>query len=114
MFSGYRVAFDSACLWRFGKDFARNTIICDVDNISSSRTENSRIFLWCLGEGLTHDINYSIGSAELKYIINFSKARTKYCLSLHYNCDNNCLLMVKKSISLKVMIKMLTLQLSNS
>ena len=44
-----------------------------------------------LGEGPTDDINGSIGTAEKKLSINFSKAKTKVCLSLRYNGDNSCL-----------------------
>ena len=44
-----------------------------------------------LGEGPTDDINGSIGTAEKKLSINFSKANTKFCLSLHYNGDNSYL-----------------------
>ena len=44
-----------------------------------------------LGEGPTDDINGSIGTAEKKLSINFSKAKTKFCLSLHYNGDNSYL-----------------------
>ena len=65
-----------------------------------------------LGQGLADDINGSIGSAELKYSINSSEVRTKIRLSLHYSCDNNCFLMEKKSITLKLIVKMLTFQLS--
>lgn len=36
------------------------------------------------GEGITDDINSSIGIVEKK-IINFSKGKTKFCLSLHYS-----------------------------
>ena len=50
---------------------------------------------------------------EKKFSINFTKANTKFCLSLHYNAEIvTCLLMEKKSLNLKLTIKMLTLQLS--
>ena len=38
-----------------------------------------------LGEGPTHDINGNFGSPEKSFSVNFSKAQTKFCLSLHYN-----------------------------
>ena len=54
-----------------------------------------------------------IGAAEKKVSINFSKAKTKLCLSLHYNrVIVICLLMEKDSISLKLVIKMPTYLLS--
>ena len=44
-----------------------------------------------LGEGSTQGINESTGSAEKKFSDNFSKANTKFYLSLHYNGDESCL-----------------------
>ena len=41
-----------------------------------------------LGEGPTYGINESFGSPEKKFSINFNKANTKFCLSLHYNSNN--------------------------
>ena len=42
-----------------------------------------------LGEGPTFGINGKFGSSEKKLCINFTKANTKVCLSLHYNTDNS-------------------------
>ena len=42
-----------------------------------------------LGEGPTNGINGSFGSPQ--FPINFTKANTKFCLSLHYNADNSYL-----------------------
>ena len=36
------------------------------------------------GEGLTESINDNIGTAEQKFSINFTKAKTKFCLILHF------------------------------
>ena len=44
-----------------------------------------------LGEGPTYGINGSFGSPEKRFSINFSKAKAKFCLSLHYNGDNSYL-----------------------
>ena len=44
-----------------------------------------------LGEGPTYGINESFGSPETRFSINFSKANTKFCLSLHCNADNSYL-----------------------
>ena len=51
-----------------------------------------------LGEGPTYIINGSFGSPEKKFSINFSKANTKFCLSLHYNADNGYLFVNGKEI----------------
>ena len=60
-----------------------------------------------LREGYTFDIDGSFGAPEKKFSINFSKAKTKFCLSLHYNGDNICLFVngEKIYISLKELIK---------
>ena len=40
----------------------------------------------------------SFGSPEKKLSTNFSKANTKFCLSLHHNHDNSCLFVNGKEI----------------
>ena len=42
-----------------------------------------------LAEGPTDDINDSFGAVEQKFNINFSKTKSKFCLSLHYNSDSS-------------------------
>ena len=49
-------------------------------------------------EGPTFGINGSFGSAEKKFSINFSKANTKLCLSLHYNAGSSYLFVNGKKI----------------
>ena len=51
-----------------------------------------------LGEAPTYGINGSFGSPGKMFTINFSKANTKFCLSLHYNADNSCLFVHGKEI----------------
>ena len=48
------------------------------------------IFL-VFGERPTDDINGSIGGVWKKFIINLSKAKTIFCLSLYYDGDNSLL-----------------------
>ena len=43
-------------------------------------------------------LNWSFGSAEKKFSINFSKTNTKFCFSLHYNNGNSCLFVNGKEI----------------
>ena len=50
------------------------------------------------GEGLIDDIDGSVGAAEQKFTINFSEAKTKFCLSLHFNHDNSYLFFNVKKI----------------
>ena len=41
--------------------------------------------------GPTFGINASLGTSKKKFSINFTRANTKFCLSLHYNADNDYL-----------------------
>ena len=58
----------------------------------------ARVIFLVEGEGPTIRINGSFGSPEKKFSINFSKANTKFCLSLHYNADNSYLFVNGKEI----------------
>ena len=40
VYSGIRIASDRKVKWSFGNDFARNVIVFDVDNSSSSYADN--------------------------------------------------------------------------
>ena len=51
-----------------------------------------------LGEGDTFGINRNFGAPERKFSINFSKAITKFCLSLNCNGDNSYLFVNGKQI----------------
>ena len=67
----------------------------------------TKMILQFLGEGPTHEINGSIGAADKKYSINFSKAKTKFSLNLHYNGDNDYLFVNRyKYIILNQIIEM--------
>ena len=79
MYSGYGIAFDVVRSWSFDNDFAKSVINFDVDNSSSSHTDNWKKDFLVLGEGPTSSIN-------------ITKARTKIFLSLHYSSDNSYLL----------------------
>ena len=93
--------------------FLKNVIIFGVHISSSSRSENRKNNFLILGEGTTYGINGSFGSPEKKFSINFTKANTKCCLSLHCNAHNSYLFVhERKSLNLKLAIKMLTFQVS--
>ena len=79
-------------------DFARNVTIFGVDNSSSSYVDNRKNNFFILHEGPTYGINGSFGAPEKTFDINFSKANTKFCLSLHYKADNSYLLVNGKEI----------------
>ena len=100
-------------MWNFDNEFAKNVIIFGVDNNSSSHADNPKNNFLVVSEGPTYGINGSFGSEEKKFSINFSKANTKFCSSLHYNTDNSYLSVNGTEIfKLKLTIKMLTFQLS--
>ena len=82
----------------FNNSFARNIIIFGVGNISSSHADNRKNNFLVLGDGPTFGINESFGSPGKNFSINFSKANTKFCLSLHYNPDNSYLFVNEKEI----------------
>ena len=49
-------------------------------------------------EGPTYGINGTFRSLEKKFSINFTKANTEFCLSLHCNADNSYLFVNGKEI----------------
>ena len=68
-----------------------------------SQVDNRKNNFLILGLGPTYGINGSFDSPEKKISINFTKVNTKFCLN--YNGDNSYLLMEKKSLNLKLTIK---------
>ena len=90
VYSRYGVTFDRAGLWSFDNDFARNVIIFGVENSSSSYSDSGKNNVLILGgEGPNYGINGRFRSPEKNFSISFSKANTKFCLSLNYNADNS-------------------------
>ena len=78
----------------FGDGSTRN-VFFDVDNSSSSHVDNCKNNFFVLGEGPTDDINGTIGTAEKKIGINFSKKKEKILL---YNDDNSYLFVNRKKV----------------
>ena len=101
MNSGYGIIFDGAGSWNFGNDFAGNVMMFGVDNGSSSHTDNRKTTFLILGKGQTYGINGSFGSPEKTFKIDFSKARTTFCLSLHYS-HNNSYLFINGKVNFKL------------
>ena len=88
MYSDYEIAFDGKGSLIFNDKFVRNVIIFEVDNNSSSHTDNLKNDFLILGEGETFGINGSFSAPKKNFNITFSNGKTKFCLSLHYNSDN--------------------------
>ena len=89
VYNGYVITFDSASSWSFDNESAKNVIIFGVDNSSSSHADNRKDHFFVLGEYPTFGINGGFGSPQKKFSVDFSKANTKFCLSLYYNADNS-------------------------
>ena len=108
MYSGYGITFNSTDCWSFSNDIAR---FFGVDNSSSSHIDNLKNNFLILGLGPTFRVNGSFGSPERKFSINFTKANTKFCLSLHCNADHSYLFVNgKETIKFKAHNKDLTFQ----
>ena len=60
-------------------------IIFDVDNSSSTHTDNREKYILVPGEGPTQELDNTSITAEFKFIINFTASKNNFCLSLHYN-----------------------------
>ena len=112
VYSGNGITFDRVGSWHFGNDFATNAIIFGADNSLLSNTDNHKNNFLILQEISTYGINGSFGSPGKKNSTNLVKQKTKFCVGLHYNCNNSYLIVnKKKSLNLKLTIKML---ISNS
>ena len=96
VYSGYQIAFDGKGSWSFDNDFARNVVILSVDNSWLFHTDNQKKDFLNLGEGDTFGKNRSFSAPEKNFSINFSKAKTKFCLSLHCNGDSSYLFVNRK------------------
>ena len=98
VYSGYGIAFDGSRSWNFDISYTRNVLIFGIDNSSSSPTDNRKNNILVLGEAPTYGISGNFGSPENNFSINFNKAKTNFCLSLHYNYDNSYLSVNRKEI----------------
>ena len=79
MYSGYGITFESKVPWSFDNDIARNVIVFNVDNSSSSQADSRKSNSLVQREGPTFNISGRFGSPEKIISINFSKATTKFC-----------------------------------
>ena len=88
VYSGYGITFDGRGDWNFN-NYTTRTVILGFDNSSSPHTDNFKNDFLILSEGPTFGINGSFGSSKKSFNINFTGAKTKICLSLHFNADNS-------------------------
>ena len=78
VYSGYRTAFDGKGEWSFDNDYARNVIRFEVDNNSSSHTDNLKNIFSVLSGGDTFGINGSFGAPEKILILILVKERQHF------------------------------------
>ena len=89
--TGYGIGFDSKGTFLFPDgSFGQNVIIFGAD-MSSSPHANNKVNILVLGKDIIQGINGTTIYAEKKYLINFTKSKTRFCLSLHYNGDSSYL-----------------------
>ena len=85
-YSGYGIGFDSKGSFSFPSGgFGQNVIIFGADMSSSPHIDNKRKDILILGKGPTKGLGENSLTAEKLYSINFTAAKKKFCLSLHYN-----------------------------
>ena len=107
VYGGYGIAFDEEGSWSLNNDSARNVIILWIDNSSSSHTDNQKNDFLVLGKGPTLGINRNFGPQKKKLI--FVKQRQHFvwvCIIMLIIVTY--LWMEKKSINLKLVIKIIT------
>ena len=91
-YSGYGIGFDRHGFYsHLSGGTGKNAIIFPVDTGLSTMIDNKGKDILILGEGPTQGLGGHSLSAEKMYSINFTKANTKFCLSLHYNGANSYL-----------------------
>ena len=95
-YNGQILAFDGKGFWSVINDIARNLVIFGAGNSSSPHTDNPKHYFLMLEEGPL--ILMIALVQQKKNSINFSKADTKFSLSLHYNGDEIYLYVNKTGI----------------
>ena len=91
-YSGYGIGFDTHETFLFPNGgLGQNVIIFGIDMSSSVHVDNKKKDILILGEGLTQGLN-----GYNKWL-----QQNIFCLSLHYNGVDSCLLMVQKLLNLK-------------
>ena len=109
VYSGYGITFDGEGLWNFDNDFAKNIVIFGVGNSSSYHPDNRKNNFLVLGEGLAYVINRTLVSPGKMFVLILVKQTQNsawFCIIMVIIVIG--LLMEKKSLSLKLIIKMLT------
>ena len=90
-YSGYGIGFDRRSSFSFpGGGFGQNILIFGADMSSSPHIDNKGKDILVLGKGPTQGLESTLAAGKM-YSINFTIAKKKFCLSLHYNGANSYL-----------------------
>ena len=90
-YSGYGIGFDRRSSFSFSSGgFGQNVLIFGAGMSSSIHIDNKKKDILVLGREPTQGLESTL-IAENMYSINFTVARKKFCLSLHYNGANSYL-----------------------
>ena len=85
------IGFDRKSSFPFpGARCGQNVIIFGGDMSSSAHVDNKKKSILILGNGPIQGLENTL-TAEKMYSINFTVAKKKFCLSLHYNGENSYL-----------------------
>ena len=90
-YSGFGIGFDRKEEFSFGKGFGRNVIILGADMGGFVHANNKTKNVLVLGKDFIQGLDNTTIYTEKLHSINFTKANTKFCLSLHYNGANSYL-----------------------
>ena len=72
-------------------NFGQNLIMFGADMGSSTHGNNKTRNILVLGKDFIQGIDGTTNYEEKMYSINFTKSKTRFCLSLHYNKENSYL-----------------------
>ena len=90
-YSGYKIGFNRRGSSSFpGGGLGQNVIIFGVNMSSSVHIDNKKKDISILGRGPTQGLEHTL-PAEKMYSINFTAAKNRFCLSLHYTGANSYL-----------------------
>ena len=90
-YSGYGIGFDKKSAVSFPPSGVDMSLIFGVDMSSSAHIDNKKKDILILGKGPIQGLEHTL-TAEKMYSINFTVAKRKFCLSLHYNGANSHLI----------------------
>ena len=100
IYFGYGLGIDSTGQFSHSQGgMARNIIIFGEDLSKSVHATNKTKNILMLGHGLSQKVNNTTIYAEKMYAPNFSAENKIFCLSLHYNGDDNYLFVNGKEVT---------------